>query len=98
MVAVKIDLGLAASFDRLPALVEIGTGFYYLVRNKGRWRLLSTLCPHAGGEVVWREEEREFVCPLHGWRFNGEGRMGPGCSGLRPHRVKEKNGRLLVEL
>lgn len=92
------DLGTPDDFPRLPALVEIGIGFYYLTRKGGRWALLSTLCPHAGGEVVWRPEEAEYVCPAHGWRFGPDGRMGKGCPGLRRYPVRERGGRLVAEL
>ena len=94
----KVELGPAEDFQDTPALVEIGSGFYYLTRRGEKWRLLSTLCPHAGGEVVWREDEGEFVCPLHGWRFDRRGRMDGGCPGLKVHRVRERKGRLWVDL
>lgn len=93
-----MDLGPVDAFSRWPALVEIESGFYYLVWTRKGWRLLSTLCPHAGGEVVWREEEKQFVCPVHGWCFDPEGGMGKGKPGLRSHKVRERHGHLWVEL
>lgn len=94
----KVDLGPAESFTSFPAPVEIEAGFYYLVRAGGGYRLLSTICPHAGGEVVWREEEDAFVCSVHGWRFDPAGEMGAGTPGLRSRKVRQRKGRLWVEL
>jgi phenylpropionate dioxygenase-like ring-hydroxylating dioxygenase large terminal subunit len=93
-----LDLGPVESFTRFPALVEVGTGYCYVTRKGKQWRLLSTLCPHAGGEVLWNPEETEFVCPLHGWRFDADGEMGDGCNRLKSYKIKEKKGRLWVKL
>ncbi|MCH8512291.1 MAG: Rieske (2Fe-2S) protein [Kiritimatiellae bacterium] len=93
-----IDLGPVSSFERLPALVEIGTGFFYLTRQRKKWVLLSTLCPHQGGEVLWEESTCEFVCPLHGWRFDACGKTDPGNPALRTYRVKEVQGRLWAKV
>ena len=63
------DLGPEASFvNRLPARISLRNISYYLVRGKaGSYQLLSTVCPHQGGEVV--NVGSCFECPQHGWRF-----------------------------
>lgn len=94
----KVELGRTSNFTQIPALIEIGRGFYYLCRRKKRWFLLSTLCPHQGGEVVWSKEDEEFVCPLHGWRFDAQGRIGARRGGLKRYPVTESDGMLTVEL
>ena len=93
-----VDLGPVDRFTRLPALVEIGQGFFYLVREGDGFVLLSSLCPHAGGEVVWQDEDGEFVCPVHGWRFDADGRCGdsPGAA-LKAYPVEQRGENLVAK-
>lgn len=93
----RIEVGRTADYEKIPALVEIGRGFYYLCRRRRKWFLLSTLCPHQGGEVIWSAEDEEFVCPLHGWRFDARGRIGPRRGGLKRYPVEEADGVLWVQ-
>lgn len=44
------------------------------------------VCPHLGGVVRWDDAGRDWSCPLHGSRFDVDGRVlsGPTTSGLPP--------------
>ena len=48
---VRVDLGAESDFSDLPKLVKVGTANYFLVKGNEGYRMLSTLCPHQGGEV-----------------------------------------------
>ena len=62
-----MDLGPEGSFNKFPAEIVLGGESYFLVRSKKGYQLLSSVCPHHGGEVVnWGTT---FMCPDHGWRF-----------------------------
>jgi len=92
-----MDLGLETSFTKFPAPVSVGDESYYLVHNNQGYLLLSTICPHAGGEVV--EWGSCFMCPDHGWRFElteGECINGPNAR-MYAVAVTVRNGHLLVD-
>ena len=65
---IKADLGEASSFTELPAPVKVGNASYFLVRGRDGYKLLSTVCPHQGGEVM-DEGDDLFVCDGHGWQY-----------------------------
>jgi glycine/D-amino acid oxidase-like deaminating enzyme/nitrite reductase/ring-hydroxylating ferredoxin subunit len=46
----------------------------------------SGICPHLGGVLHWNKEEKTFDCPLHGSRFNWDGKLlnGPAINDLKP--------------
>jgi CMP-N-acetylneuraminate monooxygenase len=93
-----MDLGPEASFSKLPALISLGGESYYLVRGKKGYQLLSTFCPHQGGEV--EDQGTFFQCPQHSWRFeHTEGLCvnGPNARMIAfPVAVRE--GRLIAEI
>ncbi|MBI4211561.1 MAG: FAD-dependent oxidoreductase [Deltaproteobacteria bacterium] len=45
---------------------------------------VSATCPHLGGVVAWNEAEQTWDCPVHGSRFDKDGRVihGPAISDL----------------
>jgi glycine/D-amino acid oxidase-like deaminating enzyme/nitrite reductase/ring-hydroxylating ferredoxin subunit len=45
----------------------------------------SAACPHLGGVLKWNPAEKSWDCPLHGSRFDAQGRVlcGPAIDGLR---------------
>ncbi|HVF51257.1 MAG TPA: ubiquinol-cytochrome c reductase iron-sulfur subunit [Pyrinomonadaceae bacterium] len=63
-------------------------------------RVLSTVCPHEGCEVVWRERENDFVCPCHDSYFNarGERTRGPARQDLAQLPARVENGVLQIRL
>jgi glycine/D-amino acid oxidase-like deaminating enzyme/nitrite reductase/ring-hydroxylating ferredoxin subunit len=46
----------------------------------------SGVCPHLGGVLHWNKEEKTFDCPVHGSRFNWDGKLlnGPAINDLKP--------------
>ncbi len=65
---VRVDLGDVSSFTGFPAPVKVGDASYFLVHGRDGYKLLSTVCPHQGGEVM-DEGEDQFVCDGHGWQY-----------------------------
>ena len=72
--------------------------FVFVLPNKSN-QVLSTVCPHEGCQVVWRDESNQFVCPCHDSFFNADGSYlsGPSPRGLDPLPAQEKNGVLQVQ-
>nr|WP_206441393.1 Rieske (2Fe-2S) protein [Streptomyces boncukensis] len=66
--------------------------------EKGRFRAFSGVCPHQGA-VIDKAEGGEFVCPLHGSRFQvdtGEVARGPASTPLPELEVRVKDGKLVA--
>ncbi len=81
---VKVDLGEESSFTVFPTPVKVGDASYFLVRGRDGYKLLSTVCPHQGGEVM-DEGDDLFVCDGHGWQYEkSEGT----CEGKPDFRLK----------
>ncbi len=57
-------------------------------RVGGTVRRVSAVCPHLGGILAWNDAERSWDCPLHGSRFDCEGRLleGPATRDLPRRR------------
>ncbi len=93
-----MDLGPETAFTKFPAPVFLGDWSFFLVRNKEGYKLLSTVCPHQGGEVIdWRTT---FMCPDHGWRFEqdaGECVNGPNAR-MMSFRVTVRDGHLFADI
>ncbi len=51
---------------------------------EGRTCTVSAVCTHLGGILSWNDAERSWDCPLHGSRFDSEGRVleGPAVTDL----------------
>ena len=81
---VRVDLGTESSFTTFPTTVKVGDANYFLVRNKASYKLLSTLCPHQGGEVM-DEGDEQFVCDGHGWLYE---KTDGACTGRPDFRLK----------
>ena len=47
---------------------------------------VSGVCPHLGGILTWNDAEQTWDCPLHGSRFERDGRLlhGPATKDLAP--------------
>ena len=55
-------------------------------RVDGRLCSVLAVCTHLGGVLSWNDAERSWDCPLHGSRFDADGRVleGPATRPLRP--------------
>ncbi|WEK55241.1 MAG: Rieske 2Fe-2S domain-containing protein [Candidatus Cohnella colombiensis] len=92
-----IDLGPIEAYEEFPVEVTIDHNTYWLVRcSDYEFRLLNSLCPHAGGEV--RPSHGVLFCPLHFWTFdidNGQCINNPDKR-LMKRDVELRFGRLFV--
>ena len=67
--------GLVGAYDKEPTAVSTVDGITCR---------LSAVCTHLGGIVTWNDAERSWDCPLHGSRFDAQGRLleGPAVDDL----------------
>jgi menaquinol-cytochrome c reductase iron-sulfur subunit len=72
--------------------------FVYVLPNQNN-RVLSSVCPHEGCNVAWRDDASEFFCPCHDSYFAADGSRlsGPSRRGLDPLPAREKDGVLQVQ-
>ncbi|MGH7380676.1 MAG: MBL fold metallo-hydrolase [Candidatus Methylomirabilales bacterium] len=92
-----VDLGAETSFTELPTRIFLGNRPHYLVCGETGYQLLSTVCPHQGGEVA--NVGSYFECSQHGWRFEhatGKGINNTGKLSSVPVTVRE--GHLFAEV
>lgn len=73
--------------------------------DDGTARVFDPYCPHLGAHlgVGGRVCGNGIVCPFHGWRFDGDGRLAevprldrPPRATARTWDVRERNGRIFV--
>jgi len=92
-----MDLGAETDFTEFPTVIDLEKASYFLVKSDKGYKLLSTNCPHQGGEVVdWGSC---FMCPDHGWRFEyteGTCVNGPDAE-MYSSPVVVEHGRLIVQ-
>jgi len=62
--------------------------------------VFSSICPHLGCSVSWRNEKKVFECPCHSAEFDAVGRptAGPPTRPLTVLEHKVEGGKLLVLL
>ena len=62
-----------------------GIGSVFLLRTgESEVHAFNAACPHVNGPLTWREESKEFYCPLHESRFSpGGARLGPSSPSPR---------------
>ncbi|WP_219640339.1 Rieske (2Fe-2S) protein [Cohnella sp. CFH 77786] len=91
-----VCLGSPEDYGTFPASVTLNGAPYWLVREgETGFRLLSALCPHAGGDVALHGDV--FFCPLHFWTFgqpDGDCRNVPGERLMRREVERRGDGRL----
>ena len=95
--ASDVPVGGAASFtdpkEGVPALV--------VQVKQGVFRAFSAVCPHAGCQVQFDQQNDLFVCPCHGSIFNGSTgavQQGPAATGLSSIPIAlGSNGQLYVD-
>ena len=94
---IRTRLGTLEAFANFPAPIEVGSQTFFLVRADQGFRLLSSVCPHAGGEVY--DEGSCFECPLHGSCFDvqtGSVRILPATKPARSYQVKVEGNSISV--
>jgi menaquinol-cytochrome c reductase iron-sulfur subunit len=62
-------------------------------------QVLSSICPHEGCNVTWRDDANQFVCPCHDSFFGADGARlsGPARRGLDPLPSRAENGMLQIQ-
>jgi len=93
-----IDIGHTTEFEQFPAEVTVAGRPYYLVRAEDKYRLLSRICPHAGGYII--DAGEFFLCPIHYWRYaKGDGQcIYPPGARMAEIDVSEQEGRLVAHI
>ncbi|AJY73710.1 Rieske (2Fe-2S) protein [Paenibacillus beijingensis] len=92
----EITLGAVDAFTAFPAEVQLGNRLYFLLKKEEEYRLVSSICPHAGYTV--EVEDGELVCPLHGWSFDTQtgACLNVPSKELAPYDVVVREGRLVA--
>jgi CMP-N-acetylneuraminate monooxygenase len=95
----SVNLGLVSSFSRFPTEILLrGKKYFLSKRVDGEYILLSSTCPHMGGNV--QDAGQYFECDLHQWQFrhdNGQCIKTPK-NALASYYVSEHDGYLFAEL
>ena len=73
-----------------------------VVRNPETERIvaLNSVCPHAGCNVKWEDDDKNLKCPCHDSEFAIDGKLleGPAREGLAVYEVKEQGESILVKI
>jgi menaquinol-cytochrome c reductase iron-sulfur subunit len=79
--------------------VDSSQTVYVTKDTRGTLTVLSSICPHLGCAVAWREGQHDFYCPCHGSVFGPDGTAvsGPSPRGMDPLPNKTEDGKLLVQ-
>ena len=91
---------VAASSDIAEGQIRpasLGSREIVLFRTKGRIHALDPHCSHMGAKLCQGKIDGEhLVCPLHGWRYSGNGEVAGGMGRIRSWPVQETLGGILV--
>ena len=76
-------------------------GKFFLIRLEDGFLALSRWCTHLNGLLSWKKEHWEFLCPMHGARFDRTGISRPyarSCPPLRTHPISiTDDGEVMVD-
>lgn len=53
-----------------PHQITLNNSTYFITKEGGDYYLVSNVCPHQGGEIVYTDK---FECKVHGWKFDSCG-------------------------
>jgi cytochrome b6-f complex iron-sulfur subunit len=96
--AAPVEIGTAADYPRDGIYDRFARHRFFVLRRAGQITAVSAVCTHRNC-TVQRESDEGLVCPCHGARFDGEGRVtaGPATHDLPRLRITEDaGGRLFV--
>ena len=70
---------------------EAGHGIAVFHSEKGEFFAFSADCPHLHCNVVWREQNKAWLCPCHGSQFETNGKLtrGPSEKNLAKLQIKD---------
>ena len=79
--------------------VDSSQTVYVTKDSQGTLAVLSSICPHMGCTVGWRESQHDFYCPCHGSVFEPDGKRvsGPSPRGMDPLPHKIEESKLMVK-
>ena len=97
-----VDVGAAdAVSETAPLVAEVDGVAIAIVRCGGELYAVEDRCTHDGESLDGAEvEDCQIICPRHGSHFclrSGEALTPPAYEPLRTYRVREQEGRILVE-
>ena len=53
-----------------PHKITLNNSTYFIVKENDDYYLVSNVCPHQGGEIIYTDK---FECKVHGWQFDSNG-------------------------
>jgi menaquinol-cytochrome c reductase iron-sulfur subunit len=79
--------------------VDSSQTVYVTKSAQGKLQVLSSICPHMGCTVGWRDSQHDFYCPCHGSVFEPDGKhvSGPSARGMDPLPNKIEGEKLMVK-
>ena len=97
-----VDIGAAdAVSESSPLAVEVDGVAVVVVRCGAGLYAVEDRCTHDGESLTGAQVEAcQIICPRHGARFclrTGEALTPPAYEPLRTYRVREEDGRVLLE-
>jgi cytochrome b6-f complex iron-sulfur subunit len=88
---IKLDANSPLSKSGGSQIVDSKAGKIIVVRTADSFVAFSAVCTHKGGIVKYDEASKQFVCPLHGSKFDaGTGAVtkGPAKTPLAGHAAQ----------
>jgi Rieske Fe-S protein len=94
---VKVDL-FADKRDAWNRIVQVKVGSAWVLRDSGKLRAYSSVCPHLGCAVDFDGDSTKFKCPCHHSTFNLSGKIedGPAPRSMDELELEEKDGAVSV--
>jgi 3-phenylpropionate/trans-cinnamate dioxygenase ferredoxin subunit len=93
--------GTDAVSETAPLAVEVDGVAVVIVRCGSELFAVEDRCSHDGEPLSGAQvEDCQIICPRHGSNFclrTGEALTPPAYEALRTYRVREQNGRILME-
>jgi cytochrome b6-f complex iron-sulfur subunit len=98
-------VGSTADLDQKGQLTyrRFGAETVVVVRDPNQSETLFAVtpkCTHQGCDLQWQSDQKAFVCPCHGARFNADGKVakGPAGEALKTHPVRIQDDSVQVKV